>query len=71
MKATDIQRIIASTNAQSASKEISDIINNKMSHDYTLMINEVYQILGKYGPDREDIKTDFRKLCEHYKTKQQ
>lgn len=71
MKATDIQRIIASTDAQSASKEISDIINNKMSHDYTLMINEVYQILGKYGPDREDIKADFRKLCEHYKTKQQ
>lgn len=31
------------------------------------MIDSIYRILGKYGEDREDIKSDFRKLCERYK----
>lgn len=36
--------------------------------DKEKVIKDIYQILGKYGEDREDIKSDFRKLCEYYKT---
>jgi len=28
-----------------------------------IIIDDIYQILGAYGEDREDIKSDFRKLC--------
>ena len=35
------------------------------------VINDIYQILGKYGEDREDIKAEFRRLCELYSTNHQ
>jgi predicted S18 family serine protease len=51
--------IIFETAYKSISKELKEA---KESNKKT--VDSIYQILGKYGKDREDIKSDFRKLCE-------
>lgn len=40
---------------------------NQVKDERQKCIDQIHQILGTYGEDREDIKSDFREMCKYLK----
>ncbi len=47
---------------------VTGLMEQYIKEERQKCIDQIYQICGAYGEDREDIKSDFRDMCKYLKS---